>query len=57
MNHSDRAQQIQQAEEILGDRLQAIGFAKGLYFGQYHQDQLLPYPRLSAGDPAGSRLP
>jgi acyl-CoA dehydrogenase family protein 9 len=52
MNQNDRAQQIQEAEEILGDRLQAIGFAKGLYFGQYLHDALLPYPRTHAGDPA-----
>ncbi len=52
MNQNDRAQQIQEAEEILGDRLQSVGFAKGLYFGQYLQDQLLPYPRPRAGDSA-----
>jgi acyl-CoA dehydrogenase family protein 9 len=52
MSQNDRAQQIQEAEEILGDRLQSVGFAKGLYFGQYLQDQLHSYPRSQAGDPA-----
>jgi len=40
----DREQQIAQAEEILGDRLQEVGFVKGLFFGQYLGEQLLPYP-------------
>jgi acyl-CoA dehydrogenase family protein 9 len=40
----DRAQQIAQAEEILGDRLQEVGFVKGLFFGQYLGERLLPYP-------------
>ncbi len=40
----DREKQIAEAEEILGDRLQELGFVKGLFFGQYLQEQLLPYP-------------
>jgi acyl-CoA dehydrogenase family protein 9 len=40
----DREQQIAQAEEILGDRLQEVGFVKGLFFGQYLGERLLPYP-------------
>ena len=35
MNHQDRQKQIQEAEEILGDRPEEIGFAKGLFFGQH----------------------
>ena len=50
MTSQDRAQQIQQAEEILGDRLEQVGFAKGLFFGQYLGERLLPYPRLDADE-------
>jgi acyl-CoA dehydrogenase family protein 9 len=47
MTTSQREQQIQQAEEILGDRLAEIGFAKGLFFGQYLGERLLAYPHLN----------
>jgi acyl-CoA dehydrogenase family protein 9 len=40
----DREQQLAQAEEILGDRLQQVGFVKGLFFGQFLGERLLPYP-------------
>jgi acyl-CoA dehydrogenase family member 9 len=40
----DREKQLAEAEEILGDRLQQVGFVKGLFFGQYLGDRLLPYP-------------
>jgi alkylation response protein AidB-like acyl-CoA dehydrogenase len=46
MTTSDREQQIAQAEEILGDRLKEVGFVKGLFFGQYLGDKLLPYPNI-----------
>jgi alkylation response protein AidB-like acyl-CoA dehydrogenase len=39
-----REQQIAQAEELLSDRRAEAGFAKGLFFGQYSKDKLLPYP-------------
>jgi alkylation response protein AidB-like acyl-CoA dehydrogenase len=39
-----REQQLAQAEELLGDRRSEAGFAKGLFFGQYNDDKLLPYP-------------
>lgn len=42
-----REQQIQQAEEILGDRLEQAGFVKQLFFGNHASDKLLPYPDLS----------
>jgi alkylation response protein AidB-like acyl-CoA dehydrogenase len=45
MTQPDRQQQIREAEEILGDRLAEIGFAKGLFFGQHLGDRLLAYPR------------
>jgi alkylation response protein AidB-like acyl-CoA dehydrogenase len=44
---TDRQEQIAQAEEILGDKLQDIGFVKGLFFGQYLENRLLPYPDLA----------
>jgi acyl-CoA dehydrogenase family protein 9 len=40
----DREKQLAEAEEILGDRLKQVGFVKGLFFGQYLNDRLLPYP-------------
>jgi alkylation response protein AidB-like acyl-CoA dehydrogenase len=48
----NRQQQIQEAEEILGDRLAEVGFAKGLFFGQYLSERLLPYPHLAADERA-----
>ncbi len=44
MATTDQQKQMAEAEEILGDRLASIGFVKGLYFGQYLGDKLLPYP-------------
>lgn len=49
MNEQDRQKQISEAEEILGDKLAEIGFAKGLFFGQYLGDRLLPYPNVAGG--------
>ena len=40
----DREKQMAEAEEILGDRLKQVGFVKGLFFGQYFGERLLPYP-------------
>ena len=41
---AERQRQMAEAEEVLGDRLANVGFAKGLYFGKFLQSQLLPYP-------------
>src|SRR5262245_2655552 len=46
MTTTTREQQIKEAEEILGDRLETVGFAKGLFFGQYLGDRLLAHPQL-----------
>jgi len=46
MTTAMREQQIKEAEEILGERLETVGFAKGLFFGQYLGDRLLAYPQL-----------
>jgi acyl-CoA dehydrogenase family member 9 len=50
-----REQQLAEAQEILGDRLQQVGFVKGLFFGQYLAERLLPYPDASR-DVATSEL-
>jgi acyl-CoA dehydrogenase family member 9 len=42
----DHEQQMAQAEEILGDRMHEVGFAKGLFFGEYFGNKLRPYPDL-----------
>ncbi|MGH7226410.1 MAG: acyl-CoA dehydrogenase family protein, partial [Gemmataceae bacterium] len=39
-------QQKQQAEELLFSGPQAMGFAKGLFFGRYNADLLNPYPKV-----------
>jgi acyl-CoA dehydrogenase family protein 9 len=43
----DHEQQMAQAEEVLGERMHAVGFAKGLFFGRYLNNRLLPYPDLN----------
>ncbi len=54
MTAVDRERQLAQAEEVLADRLPGLGFAKGLYFGQYFNAKLPPYPQLDA-DPRTNR--
>ncbi len=44
MHGPNREQQMAEAEELLADRHQGVGFAKGLYFGNFLQEKLLPYP-------------
>lgn len=39
-------EQKQQAEELLGDSDQKLGFAKNLFFGKFHGELLFPYPQL-----------
>lgn len=41
---SNREQQIAEAEELLGDRLQLASLAKGLFFGEHHSERLPAYP-------------
>ena len=48
MTLSQREKQIAEAEELLGDRLEQVGFAKGLYFGAFANRKLLAYPDLAA---------
>lgn len=46
MGTIQREEQMAQAEELLGDRLQKLGFVRGLYFGRYQPQKLPPYPAL-----------
>ena len=47
MSVANREKQVAEAEELLGDVRERMGFAKGLFFGQYLNDRLLPYPDLA----------
>jgi alkylation response protein AidB-like acyl-CoA dehydrogenase len=42
-----RQQEIKQAEELLFSGRQELGFAKGLFLGDFVADWAMPYPRLS----------
>jgi acyl-CoA dehydrogenase family member 9 len=44
MTATNREKQIAEAEELLGDRLPEVGFAKGLFFGRFLSSKLLPFP-------------
>ncbi len=54
MSLTQREKQIAEAEALLGDGDERRGFAKGLFFGQYLGDRLLPYPEISTDLPARS---
>ncbi|MGD9722494.1 MAG: acyl-CoA dehydrogenase family protein [Pirellulales bacterium] len=43
----DHEQQMREAEEVLGDRMHMVGFAKGLFFGNFLNQKLLAYPTLT----------
>ena len=42
-----RQKEIQQAEELLFSGRQELGFAKGLFLGEFVADWAMPYPRLT----------
>ncbi|MGL4553849.1 MAG: acyl-CoA dehydrogenase family protein [Gemmataceae bacterium] len=48
-------QQKKQAEELLFSGPQKLGFAKGLFFGQFNAPLLFPYPRLKPAEEATTR--
>ena len=50
MNEAEirRQKEIKEAEELLFTGPQALGFAKGLFLGQFVADWAMPYPRPSA---------
>jgi alkylation response protein AidB-like acyl-CoA dehydrogenase len=52
----DREQQIAQAEEILADRREQIGFVKGLMFGDYLADRLPAYPSVGHDESITARV-
>ncbi len=43
-----RRKEMQQAEELLFSGRQELGFAKGLFLGNFVADWVMPYPRLDA---------
>jgi acyl-CoA dehydrogenase family member 9 len=43
-----RQKEMQQAEELLFSGRQELGFAKGLFLGNFVADWVMPYPRLTA---------
>ena len=47
-----RQKEIQQAEELLFSGHQELGFAKGLFLGDFVADWAMPYPRLSPAQQA-----
>jgi acyl-CoA dehydrogenase family member 9 len=55
MSLTQREKQIAEAEELLGDRLQTVGFAKGLFFGTFANRKLLAYPDMP-GDRATTAM-
>ena len=55
MSESLREKQMAEAEELLGDRLAKIGFARALYFGHFLSGKMLPYPDICA-DTQGNAL-
>ncbi len=44
MSVAHRDKQMAEAEELLGDFRQQVGFAKGLFFGRYLHDRLPGLP-------------
>ena len=44
-----RQKEMQQAEELLFSGRQELGFAKGLFLGNFVADWVMPYPRLDSG--------
>ncbi|MGE0610564.1 MAG: acyl-CoA dehydrogenase family protein [Pirellulales bacterium] len=55
MSTPDREKQIAEAEEVLGDSLNKVGFAKGLYFGRYRASKLL-YPDITADEAVNRKV-
>ena len=49
---SSREAQIKQAEELLFSGPQRLGVAKGLFWGRFVSDWVMPHPRLSAEERA-----
>ena len=56
MAPAQREQQIAQAEELLGDRREQLGFVKGLMFGEYLADKLPAYPAVGRDEAVTARV-
>ena len=48
LTSSQIEQQKKQAEELLFSGKQTLGFAKGLFLGQFNTPLLFPYPQMTA---------
>lgn len=55
MDAKRREQQIAEAEELLGDRLERMSFAKGLFYGRFLGPKLRAYPHPER-DPATAQM-
>src|SRR5688572_14475018 len=55
MSTTDREKQIAEAEELLGDSLRGVGYAKGMYFGLLQNAKRPDYPSYHLDD-ATNRL-
>lgn len=55
MSAVNREKQIAEAEEVLGDSLHKVGFAKGLYFGRFGNQKLV-YPDVTADEAANEKV-
>lgn len=53
---ANRDKQVAEAEELLGDGLERLSFAKGLFFGRHLGDRLVPYPDLTADGEVNDRV-
>src|SRR4051812_38278118 len=51
-----REKQIKQAEELLFSGPQRLGVAKGLFWGRFVDDWVMPYPQLSAEERPGVEI-
>ncbi|REJ64495.1 MAG: acyl-CoA dehydrogenase [Planctomycetota bacterium] len=52
IEQEQQEKQIAEAEELLGDKLAEVGFAKALYFGRYVEEALPPYPDVTGDEEA-----
>jgi acyl-CoA dehydrogenase family protein 9 len=52
-NVSDKdRKQIQQAQEMLGADPETMGFVKNIFWGNFREDVVFPYPQVSAAETA-----
>ena len=51
VSEKDR-KQIQQAQEMLGADPETMGFDKNMFWGNFREDVIFPYPQVSADEVA-----